>query len=133
MNAFNDDDEAYDSDNALTFEQAKKSAAVMGLAVKIPKANELFIDLDSEEAWLRFLINRGKLFGPDGEAVTQVSISKSGLPHRHVILTLKRDLSALERIALQSMLGSDPTREILSYKRLLLGNPHPILFFEKAA
>lgn len=47
--------------------------------------------------------------------------SRSGLPHRHVILRANCDLSPAERIALQACLGSDLVREFLSFLRYIQG------------
>lgn len=47
----------------------------------------------------------------------------------HVMLTLGRDLDPITRIALQSMLGSDPMRELLNLRRVLCGADDPIALF----
>lgn len=56
--------------------------------------------------------------------------SKSGGEHRHITLTLSNNISDVERILLQAILGSDPKRELLSYIRILRNIPQPTAFFE---
>lgn len=56
--------------------------------------------------------------------------SRRKLKGRHVILNAGRNLTELERLALQSMLQSDPIRELLGYGRLIRGTQYPVLFFE---
>jgi hypothetical protein len=41
--------------------------------------------------------------------------------HYHAIVTLDRDVEPLERVLLQSLLGSDPIREALAYEKLKAG------------
>ena len=55
--------------------------------------------------------------------------SRSGYPHRHVILRANRDLSPPERIALQACMGSDLVREFLSLMRYM-GGGEATTFFE---
>jgi hypothetical protein len=42
-----------------------------------------------------------------------------------------RDLTPIERVTLQTILGSDPKREFLSFNRIENGDEHPTLFFER--
>jgi hypothetical protein len=63
-----------------------------------------------------------------GAATAKWKPSKSGLPHRHVVVASPRNmLSPAKRIALQAILGSDPLREMLSMFRYLNGDPYPSL------
>ena len=69
-----------------------------------------------------------KHFWFTGETTTP---SGSGLPHRHVIITLGKPMDLLARIALQACMGSDPTRELLSVRRALDKEENVVIFFEK--
>jgi hypothetical protein len=57
--------------------------------------------------------------------------SASGLPHRHITITLNESMDIWKRIALQVCLGSHVTREVLNSHRVLLKQECPIVFFEK--
>jgi hypothetical protein len=66
-----------------------------------------------------------------GGASCVVHPSPSRAPwHYHITVTLGRKLSNLERIALQSVAGSDPMRELMSFRRACRGDSDPTLFFE---
>lgn len=96
---------------------ARKSHKVgRPLRVVYPGPYQVFLDLDSESAFYVFMarlaiVNRIEKLACD----PLVTYSASGYGHRHVTLTLLRPIGSLERIALQSLLGSDPVREALSY------------------
>jgi|SRR6185369_2135334 len=109
----------------------KVCAAGAGQQVVEPAEHELFIDIDTEEDFGVFLRHytvlsqAGYVFGYGAIP------SKSGLPHRHVIVYLNRPVrSHEERILLQAALGSDRKRELLSWIRIQNGNPTPSVFFE---
>ena len=97
-----------------------------------PGPRELFLDLDSDDslarAWeLLTVLNRN---GYGAECVT-VHPSKSGEPHRHMTVSLYREVTPIERIALQAICGSDPVREVLSLLRVWGSSPFPAtVFFE---
>lgn len=96
-----------------------------------PRAQELFIDIDSDEAYSHYqtMLNFvQRLFWLTGIRETP---SKEGLPHRHIVLEAQRDLTPIERIAMQAILGSDPKREFLSFNRIENKDEHPTLFFER--
>ena len=114
------------SSHAIDIAEAEGS----GLKTVFPKANELFIDIDDDDAYNRFNEVVQILTRYTYVHDINTTPSKSGLPRRHVVVTLNGDVSDLERIALQAALGSDGKREMLSYMRLKGGDPHPTLFFE---
>jgi hypothetical protein len=64
-----------------------------------------------------------------------MTTSPSGEPgHAHVVVTLERPVRDMrERIMLQALLGSDPMRELLSWRRLEDGADEDAisLFFER--
>jgi hypothetical protein len=68
------------------------------------------------------------------EQPTGVKYRSSRTPgHMHVTVELSRVVtSEQERITLQALLGSDPMRELLNYRRLMSGTPPEAncLFFE---
>lgn len=54
---------------------------------------------------------------------------KSSGGNSHVMLTLTRELSLSDRICLQSILGSDPMRELLNFRRMLCNADDPVALF----
>lgn len=125
---FSTDEEAemaYRGDDAV-FEKGERD----NLRVVIPAHNELQIDLDGDAQYMHYQ-EMLKLFKAKGFKFTeQVNPSKSGLPNRHVTLTLTDSIDPWQRIALQASLGSDPKRELLSAARILNGDPYPTAFLE---
>lgn len=119
------------SGSSPTIEAALAAAAAKGTpVVREPAGNELFLDIDSAEDAEFFasqLLILEENIGIEGFVST---VSKSGLPHRHVVVTLARDVTTLERIALQAMLGSDRKHELLSFLDMQKGMEKPTLFFE---
>ena len=95
--------------------------------IRIPKADELFIDIDNEQGYRVFTHLVALLPTVDS---WEGKPSKSGLPHRHIVVKLKTQVSNLERIALQAILGSDRKHELLSYLANAAGNPFPSVLFE---
>lgn len=123
------------SDTSFTLHDSYAKAGSLGLVVVLPKPNELFIDIDNDEDYEVYEQNlaifkanelqRGLLIH------VKEKVSKSGLPNRHITLTFGRTFTALERINLQAMLGSDRKHEFLSLISLAAGHPSPTMFFEK--
>lgn len=112
-------------------ENATAAATAKGLVVVVPKANELFVDIDDEESRTLFEARIGIVV--DVIPCTWVMRpSPSGLPgHFHVTVTLPLEVTAIERIALQACLGSDRLHELLSWRALMRGSSMPTLFFER--
>jgi hypothetical protein len=103
-----------------------------GFDVVLPNSNELFIDIDSFEQYKEFdsmldVLDKNKV----QFKVLKDEYSRSGLPRRHIVIKLERDLSPVERIAFQAALGSDRTRELLSLLRYFMKDKNPTLFVEK--
>lgn len=119
---------------AKTPVQTEERADERGMEIRYPKANELFVDIDSARDFARFktmVEMLGRIEPVKGWTDTP---SASGGQHRHITVTLGRTVSDFERIALQAMLGSDLKRELLSFEQLKTGvNPHPTVFFEPKA
>lgn len=120
-------------------EQYIARAKAMGFEILIPKANELFIDIDSMDDWEWFSNNFASLSSfivtkyPEWDILSAISDteSKSGEGHRHIIVTLPFDMDDWQRIAMQAVLGSDRKRELLSCGRVISGNLPATLFAEK--
>jgi len=98
-------------------------AAKLGLTVRYPESDELFIDLD--DITLEHKIQeRIASFESAGYVIYQTSrtISKSG--NLHLVYRMKDinekpvNLTDAERIALQAILCSDPVREAMSWMRM---------------
>ncbi len=103
-----------------------------GYAIVLPESNELQIDIDTEEHYEAFLaaveiLERNNVFSFSVEEHE----SRSGYPCRHITITLPFDVTPWQRIAMQSAMGSDPARELLSSLRLLKGDAHPTLLVEE--
>lgn len=107
-------------------------AQELGLVVRYPEPNELFIDIDDKPSLERFC-KQWKIFQESGIATAYHSRkSPSGLRDRwHITVTLSRELIATERILLQALLGSDPKRELLSWLQLQLGAEVTTCLFER--
>lgn len=118
---------------SLTADETAKQAKAAGCYVKHPKDNELFVDIDNESDLLTFEKNVKVLEQHIVVKGWNATPSKSGLPKRHIVVWLDRDVKDnVERILLQAVLGSDRLRELLSYVRIDQGiNHNPTVFFEK--
>ncbi len=110
-----------------TIESALAKAKTLGRTVVFPKPDELFIDIDSPAAMRKFVRGVTHLHGVT--YVVRPSPSMRDGRH-HVVVTMPFPVTPLARIALQAMLGSDLTREMLSWLRLNRGIQEPTLFFE---
>lgn len=108
--------------------EAAALPASRGCRIVYPEPNQLFIDIDSDRQWRNFCeaIERFK------DWRWQSSRSTSGKPYRkHVVVTLPKAVDERTRVFYQALLGSDPSRESLSWKRLQAGEKRPTIFFEK--
>jgi hypothetical protein len=93
-----------------------------------PMANELFVDIDTEADYGNFLKNKNIISIIKAWHVTPSRTKAQG---KHIVVELDRDVTSIERIALQTILGSDTRREAHSWVRLQANDPLPTLFFEK--
>lgn len=104
-----------------------------GFKVIFPKPDELFLDLDSEEAYDRYRnmhFKLSSLLRPHDGLRTFETVSKSGLPNRHIRITLPGDMTMEQRFIFQLALGSDPARELMNYASYLNGERQPSIFIE---
>lgn len=123
---------------ARNFDACEAEAAKLGREVVLPTANQLQIDIDCDEAFRDFVRRFERLEEMLGGGKENVHVfheihpSPSGEPgHYHVTIELPHaPRSECERIFLQTLLGSDPMREALGWRRMVDGDPHPTLFFE---
>jgi hypothetical protein len=123
--------EGRSKETARTSRDAFEYAQSEGLGFRFPLANELFVDIDSKEAKATFDRNfmiLADAFKFRGTTHTPSRRKKDGI---HIVVSADRTFTALERIALQAALASDPAREAHSLIRYADGDPLPTLFFEK--
>ena len=112
---------------------ARRAKACLERGVKVvePAENELFVDIDSHEAFGVFHANirsMGALV--ENHAATLSPSRKAG--RYHVTVKLSRPVKDnFERILLQLLLGSDVSREMVSFREATLGLKLPTVFFEK--
>jgi hypothetical protein len=124
----------YDPNGTPNSEKARAQAAVEGLEVVYPQGNQLFIDIDNEHNYRLFNNQLSLVQKFIGYADRKETPSKSGHAWKmHITLTFGPNIAftAIERLALQAMLGSDRVREILGYIEYKNGDPTPVLFLEK--
>ncbi len=104
-----------------------------GFEIYYPNEHELFLDIDSVEAYNNFYIRFERLSAEHkGVKVVYDEPSKSGLPCRHIVVYMPFPLkNHYHRIAYQAVLCSDYMRELLSLFRADSGDPFPSLFSDK--
>lgn len=130
-----------DADREKVFEAAR----FLDCEVVIPLDTELQLDIDKKWKWKESL-QKFPLHGLDGlefsginqkglaSLCKEISIMsaygwKSRNGNIHINITLVSPFSDLERIVFQSILGSDPSRELLNWKRVKDGSKNPIALF----
>jgi hypothetical protein len=110
-------------------EDAIRWAVENDLIVVLPTPYELLLDIDTGDDRRVFAQNLGLIQESYGVVDWCETYSRSG--NTHIIVTLKTAITPVERIALQTVLGSDRRREAHSLRRVLKGERNPTLFFEK--
>ncbi len=103
-------------------------AAKTDRKVVLPEPNQLFIDIDSDED-LEFYECQMLILDRFVESTETITASASP-GHYHVVVTLSRDPSPWERVAMQAALGSDRKRELLAIINRTGDLPGPNCFFE---
>lgn len=98
-----------------------------GFTIILPEADELLLDIDCDRQYEHFLKSAARLQAEFGSGWVKWKQwpSKSGLPHRHVLVKLGMPVTSHERIALEAGMGSDRTRTLLSVLRLKYEDPNP--------
>lgn len=117
----------YDDLSQESHESAQLAAIAAGYEVVKRQPNQLLLDLDSgfiDPGILRRLRSEGLV------KRRQQWQSKSG--NLHTLITLNRDLSPVEALLLQALLGSDPLRELLGLLRVWNDVPEPSVLFKPA-
>jgi hypothetical protein len=115
---------------------AEEAAKERGCYVVVPKANEVFIDIDSEKDYQDFIRRFHNFSMVCCAIITKDIPSKSGLPHRHIYIDIMdkegnpMELDDWQRVAIQFTLGSDNVKETLSVFRAISGVECPSRFFE---
>ena len=123
-----DSEQSYDF-LTIKSSHAFKEAELQGNVVVLPEDNQLLIDIDSPEAEAVYNKNKPKFTLHIAEIIKEErKVSRNG--NTHIYATLDQNIDADERILFQLFLGSDQTRELLSYVRVINGD-HPTLFIEK--
>lgn len=120
----------YDHDKTVVTAIERKCAIIT------PGPRELFIDIDSFRA--KRLHDRAfAVFQTCVKCTRTVRPSPSNRwwkPWRwgryHVVVTLPFHVTAVDRVKLQAILGSDPVRETLGYRALRKGYANPTVFYE---
>lgn len=111
-------------------ENPTEVAATKGKLVVYPAPNEVQLDLDSDQSinefWQRIRMVERHL---DVEYPVKVSPSSTS-GHWHVTVTLPHKLTQWQRLAWQSLLGSDSNRELLNLIRLVAFDDSKSCFFE---
>lgn len=123
------------SEHSMNMTGALAAAATRECVIRIPANNELFVDIDNEDDYEVFQEHLDTLDEVVGILEVEEHFSKSGPPHRHIVVRLSRDVrDDTERCLLQACLGSDRLHELLSWKAIQLGDMiSPTLFFEARA
>lgn len=130
-----------EEDRKRVFEAARK----LGCKVVIANPDELQLDIDhvsmaldqlvektgtSMHWWARKIIGK-KIWESFSDEIDVLSFTawRSRHGNTHVVLKLSKDYSIFERIAFQALLGSDPIRELLNWKRAIDGSENPVALF----
>lgn len=97
--------------------------------VILPKGNECQLDIDSKEQYDRFEdVLKWAEDLLEIKKVTKLPSKTKG--HYHITVEFYKELSLWERIALQAVLGSDLTRELLNSIRAINGDENPSALFK---
>jgi hypothetical protein len=109
---------------------AEDAAKTKGLRIVLPRDCELFVDIDSAHD-LAVFEKAIDIVKEHAQVVDWVkNPSPSGKPHHfHITVSLGIPVKdAFERIMLQTLLGSDRTHELLSWRTAVQGGENPSLF-----
>lgn len=107
---------------------ARRDADARGLEMYEPKDREFLVDLDDTESQyvMEALIPLARRVGID---VRLTKITRSQHGNKHAYLEVPFPLTALERLLLQAVFGSDRKRELLAFARYRKGiEPTSVLF-----
>jgi hypothetical protein len=111
--------------------EAKEKAELSGLQVIIATDYTIQLDLDTAAdvaVWARHE-HRVLDFGVLGFPVKSVESWPSKSGNKHVLIHLSEPVPAIERIAIQLILGSDRKRESLAFRGIKAGSEFPLMLF----
>ena len=112
-------------------EEVEEIAAGLGLMCFLPEENEVFLDLDVEDAPEVMFGGVHQTLQDNGIRLTDQLRTKSKNGNSHLYFKCSRVLKQWERILIQTALGSDPVKEVLSMMRLWQVNTTaPVALFE---
>lgn len=132
-----EDSDYYDEDgNEISFpdnaENVQKHLDENGLSglykIVIADNNTIQVDLDEEASVELFQQNYEIIKNYLGPHTLKKTLSKS--KKLHVTIKTTKQFKAIERIAIQAILGSDLLRESLNFRNLKAKHKNPILFIE---
>lgn len=112
-------------------EEVVQAAIEAGYTVYRSTPDILLLDLDSPTAEKIYLDHMPIVQVMYGAMEIERWKSKGG-ENLHVVVKLNVELEIVTRLALQTMLGSDPLKELLSLKRVKEGQNEPCLLFKPA-
>jgi hypothetical protein len=103
-----------------------------GYKIYFPEDNDVCIDIDNKESLDTFERILEKMVIKTLYSVPTYKTYNSTTPgHMHIIVKWPWKLTPVERILIQLLLGSDPTRELLSTIRVWDKDDHPTLLAMK--
>lgn len=128
-----------------TREELLEKVRQLGLEIREPADDELFIDIDSDSGWqqCRKAVERiNDVLHYDGKLsrvrITNATWSRSGPPHRHVVVKWHRPLAVVDkkllstrRAGLEMAFGSDPKRGLNEFDDIWWERPCPSIFMEE--
>jgi len=93
--------------------------------------NQLTLDIDGTEAWYTFCNRWNEFVEMIGYAPEYIVMQSKSVGHKHVIITFPEGVTFTphERMAYQTVLGSDLVRETLTLWRGMAGVTHPCRLF----
>jgi hypothetical protein len=112
---------------------AEDAAAEQNCKVVYPKPNQIQLDIDTDDQYELFLRRFQDMYNRlNWDYEVEEKESKSGLPHRHITITITNGplIDERDRLLLQTMLGSDQVRESLNIFRYFCGIENPTRLFE---
>lgn len=92
------------------------------------EADDMHLQIDMDEPASLKAIAAYEILKDETDMVVDSLVTRSQNGHHHVYVRLKHPLDLRSRIALQSMFGSDPKRELLSLMRIDIRDPELVLF-----
>jgi hypothetical protein len=119
--------ESYPDDTDAVIAQAVAD----GFVVTIAAGSVLQVDIDSDADYMAFQSLWGMFADITGGQVKLIVPSRSGLPKRHITITLPYEVDDITRLALQAILRSDPRRELFGYRRVRDGIAPVTVFIDK--